>query len=41
MRKNVTQEDVGGTAVYLSSRLSTGVTGQVIYVDSGINIMAQ
>ena len=40
MRKNVTQEDVGGTAVYLSSRLSTGVTGQVIYVDSGINIMA-
>lgn len=41
MRKNVTQEDVGGTAVYLSSKLSTGVTGQVIYVDSGINIMAQ
>ncbi|MEA9356408.1 enoyl-ACP reductase [Bacteriovorax sp. PP10] len=41
MRKNVTQEDVGGTAVYLSSRLSSGVTGQVIYVDSGINIMAQ
>lgn len=41
LRKNVTQEDVGGTAVYLSSRLSTGVTGQVIYVDSGINIMAQ
>lgn len=41
MRKNVTQEDVGGTAVYLASRLSTGVTGQVLYVDSGINIMAQ
>lgn len=41
MRKNVTQEDVAGTAVYLSSRLSNGVTGQVIYVDSGISIMAQ
>ena len=41
MRKNVTQEDVAGTAVYLSSRLANGVTGQVIYVDSGISIMAQ
>lgn len=41
LRKNVTQDDVGGTAVYLASRLSHGVTGQVIYVDSGINIMAQ
>jgi enoyl-[acyl-carrier protein] reductase I len=41
MRRNVTQDDVGGTAVYLASRLSNGVTGQVIYVDSGINIMAQ
>lgn len=40
MRKNVTQDDVGGSAVYLASRLSHGVTGQVLYVDSGINIMA-
>jgi enoyl-[acyl-carrier protein] reductase I len=40
LRKNVTQDDVGGSAVYLASRLSHGVTGQVIYVDSGINIMA-
>lgn len=39
MRKNVTQEDVGGTAVYLASKLSNGVTGQVLYVDSGINIV--
>lgn len=39
MRKNVTQEDVAGTAVYLASHLSRGVTGQVIYVDSGINII--
>ncbi len=39
MKKNVTQSDVGGTAVYLASSLSTGVTGQVIYVDSGLSIM--
>ena len=41
LRKNVTQDDVGGPAVSLASRLSHGVTGQVLYVDSGINIMAQ
>jgi enoyl-[acyl-carrier protein] reductase I len=39
LRKNVTPDDVAGTAVYLASRLSHGVTGQVLYVDSGINII--
>lgn len=39
MKKNVTPEDVGGSAVYLASSLSTGVTGQVIYVDSGLSIL--
>jgi enoyl-[acyl-carrier protein] reductase I len=39
MRKNITPDDVGGTAVYLASSLSTGVTGQVIYVDSGLSII--
>lgn len=39
LRRNVTQEDVGNTAVYLGSSLSNGVTGQVIYVDSGISII--
>jgi len=39
LRKNVTQDDVGGSAVYLASALSHGVTGQVLYVDSGINII--
>jgi enoyl-[acyl-carrier protein] reductase I len=39
LRKNVTQDDVAGTAVYLASRLSHGVTGQVLYVDSGINVI--
>lgn len=40
LKRNVTTEDVGGTAVYLSSGLSRAVTGQVIYVDSGMNIIA-
>jgi enoyl-[acyl-carrier protein] reductase I len=39
MRQNVTTEDVGGSAVYLASQLSNGVTGQIVYVDSGFSIM--
>jgi enoyl-[acyl-carrier protein] reductase I len=39
MRCNVTQEDVGNSAAYLLSPMSTGVTGQIIYVDSGLSIL--
>mgnify|MGYP005849080775 CR=1 FL=1 len=39
LRKNVTAEDVAGTALYLASDLSSGVTGEVIFVDSGYNIL--
>ncbi|RPI24648.1 MAG: enoyl-ACP reductase [Chloroflexota bacterium] len=39
LRENVTIEDVGGTAVYLCSELASKVTGEVIYVDSGYNIL--
>jgi enoyl-[acyl-carrier protein] reductase I len=39
LRRNMTIEDVGGTAVYLASDLSGGVTGEVVYVDGGFNIM--
>lgn len=39
MRKNITIEDVGGTALYLASPLSNGVTGQILYVDSGLSIL--
>lgn len=39
MRENVTIEDVGNLAVFLGSDLSTRVTGEVIYIDSGFNIM--
>lgn len=39
LHRNVSQDDVGGMAVYLASDLSRGVTGQVLYVDSGLAIM--
>lgn len=39
LRRNVTLEDVAGTALYLLSDLSIGVTGEVIHVDAGYNIM--
>jgi enoyl-[acyl-carrier protein] reductase I len=39
LRRNVTQQDVGGAATFLASRLANGVTGQVLYVDSGISIL--
>ena len=37
LRRNVTTADVGGAAVFLASELSHGVTGEVIYVDSGFS----
>jgi enoyl-[acyl-carrier protein] reductase I len=39
LHRNTEQSEVGGTAVYLASELASGVTGEVIYVDSGYNIM--
>ena len=39
LRRNVTQEDVGGAACFLASSLANGVTGQILYVDSGISIL--
>lgn len=39
LRRPVTLEDVGGAAVWLASDLSRTVTGEVVYVDSGYNIL--
>jgi len=39
LRRNVTTEDVAKTALYLCSNLSSGVTGEIIYVDAGYNIV--
>nr|WP_281351418.1 enoyl-ACP reductase FabI [Microvirga arsenatis] len=40
LRQNITIEDVGGSALYLLSDLSSGVTGEIHYVDSGYNIIS-
>ena len=40
LRRTVTIEDVGGSALYLLSGLSAGVTGEVHFVDSGYNIIS-
>ena len=39
LRRNVTGQEVGDTAVFLLSDMSTGVTGQVLHVDAGYSIM--
>jgi enoyl-[acyl-carrier protein] reductase I len=39
LRRNVTQDDVAKTALFLCSDLGSGVTGEVIHVDSGYNIL--
>lgn len=39
LKRNTTQEDVAGAGLYLVSKLSSGVTGEVHYVDCGYNIM--
>ena len=35
MKRNIEGRDVGGSSVYLPSDLSSGVTGEVVYVDNG------
>jgi enoyl-[acyl-carrier protein] reductase I len=40
LRRTVTIEDVGGSALYLLSDLSSGVTGEVHFVDSGYNVIS-
>jgi enoyl-[acyl-carrier protein] reductase I len=38
--RGVTLDELGGAALYLLSGLSTGVTGEIHYVDSGYNIIS-
>jgi enoyl-[acyl-carrier protein] reductase I len=38
--RGVTLDELGGSALYLLSDLSTGVTGEIHYVDSGYNIIS-
>jgi enoyl-[acyl-carrier protein] reductase I len=37
LRENITIEDVGNAAVFLASDMSSRITGEVLYVDSGFN----
>jgi len=39
LKRNVTIDDVGNAAAFLCSDLAAGITGQVIYVDAGFNIV--
>ena len=39
LRRNITQEDVANATLYLVSDLSTGVTGEVLHVDSGYHAL--
>ncbi|MBD1850638.1 enoyl-ACP reductase FabI [Leptolyngbya sp. FACHB-711] len=39
LRRTVTQAEVGNTAAFLCSDLATGITGQILYVDAGYEIM--
>ncbi len=38
LRRNISQDEVGGSAVYLLSDLASGVSGEVHYVDAGFSI---
>lgn len=39
LRRNVTQDEVGKSAIYLLSDLASGVTGEVLHVDAGFHVV--
>jgi enoyl-[acyl-carrier protein] reductase I len=39
LKRNVDVNEVGSTGVFLASDASSGITGEVIHVDCGYNIM--
>jgi enoyl-[acyl-carrier protein] reductase I len=39
LRRNVTQDDVAGAALYLCSDLGRGVTGEILHVDAGYHVL--
>ncbi|MEW5990591.1 MAG: enoyl-ACP reductase [Chloroflexota bacterium] len=39
LRSNITPQDVGNTALWLVSDLASAITGEVVYVDGGFNVM--
>ncbi len=39
LRRPVTLDEIGGTALYYLSDLSSGTTGQLHFIDGGYNVM--
>ena len=39
LRRNITIEEVGNAAAFLCSDLASGITGEIVYVDGGYNIV--
>jgi len=39
LRRNVTIDDVGNAAAFLLSDLASGITGEILYVDGGFNVV--
>jgi enoyl-[acyl-carrier protein] reductase I len=39
LRRNVDQDEIGKTALWLCSDLASGITGEIIYVDAGYHIL--
>ena len=39
MGRNITHEEVANTALFLCSPMSSGITGEVIHVDTGYHVM--
>ncbi len=39
LRRNITREEVGSAALFLLSGMSSGVTGETLYVDAGYHVM--
>jgi enoyl-[acyl-carrier protein] reductase I len=39
LKRNITVDDISGSAIYFLSDLSSGVTGEIHHVDSGYNII--
>jgi len=39
LKRNITGEEVGNTAVFLLSDLASAITGEIVYVDAGFNII--
>jgi enoyl-[acyl-carrier protein] reductase I len=39
MARNITREEVGATGMFLLSELASGITGEILHVDCGYNVM--